>query len=100
MYLFRIAFPLVFLASLLAQPRFDILLKGGHLIDPKNNIDAVLDVGISAGKIALVATDISSAEASRSIDVAGLYVVPGLVDIHIHAHVFLAQGHFMTTTRV
>jgi dihydroorotase len=69
-----------------AQTRYDLLLKGGHVIDPANNLDAVSDVAIAGGKIARVAASIPAAEARQTIDVKGLYVTPGLVDIHIHAY--------------
>jgi dihydroorotase len=82
----------VFLASLLAQPKYDLLLKGGHLIDPRNDIDGLSDVAIIGSEIAAVAPGISTSQAKRTIDVSGLYVTPGLIDIHIHAHVFLAPG--------
>ncbi len=62
----------------------DILLKGGHVIDPKNNIDAPMDIGIADGKIARVAADIPAENAENLIDVTGLYVVPGLIDMHVH----------------
>lgn len=62
----------------------DILLKGGQLIDPKNNIDAKMDVGITNGKISQVATDISATRAKKVVDVRGLIVTPGLIDIHVH----------------
>ncbi|MPZ19949.1 MAG: amidohydrolase/deacetylase family metallohydrolase [Luteitalea sp.] len=68
------------------NPDFDLLIKGGHVIDPKNGIDAVMDVGIADGKITEVAADIDSSRAGRVADAGGLYVVPGLIDIH--AHVF------------
>jgi dihydroorotase len=64
--------------------QFDLLLKGGHVIDPKNNIDSNMDVAIAEGKIAQVATDITSTNAKKVIDVRGLYVTPGLVDMHVH----------------
>lgn len=66
-----------------AQP-YDLLLQGGHLIDPKNDIDAPRDVAISGGRIAAVAASIPSNQAKRVIDVAGLYVTPGFIDIHTH----------------
>jgi dihydroorotase len=66
------------------QPRYDLLLKGGHVIDPKNGVDAPMDVAIAGGKIARVAPDISSAEAGKTVDATGLYVTPGLIDIHTH----------------
>lgn len=61
-----------------------MLLKGGHVIDPRNNIDAVRDVAVRQGRIAAVAASIPATQARRAIDVSGLYVVPGLVDIHVH----------------
>ena len=65
---------------------YDILLKGGHLIDPKNNLDTSMDVGVTAGKIAAVASDLPAEQAKQVLDVAGLYITPGLVDIHTHMY--------------
>lgn len=73
-----------------AQPRYDLLLKGGHVIDPANNLDAVRDVAISGNKIVRVAAGIPPAEARKTIDMSGLYVTPGLIDLH--AHVFGYEG--------
>ncbi len=77
-------------ASVFAQKRYDLLIRGGHVIDPKNDIDRVLDVAVKDGKIARVASGIAAGEALRVIEAKGLYVVPGLVDIH--AHVFAGGG--------
>jgi dihydroorotase len=77
---------LILAATLTAQPAYDVLLKGGHVIDPKNKIDAVMDVAIREGKIARVAPAIPATEAKRSVDVKGLYVTPGLIDIHVHVY--------------
>ncbi len=66
--------------------RFDLLLRGGHVIDPKNGIDAVKDVAVAAGKIAAVDGAIPPAQAASVLDLSGLYVVPGLVDIHVHLY--------------
>ena len=63
----------------------DILLKGGHLIDPQNNLDGLADVAIKDGKIAAVAPHLPD-QASQTIDLTGLYVTPGLVDIHVHVY--------------
>lgn len=63
---------------------YDILLKGGHVIDPKNGISAKRDVAIFGGAIADVAPSLDAAKARRVVDVSGLYVVPGLVDLHTH----------------
>jgi dihydroorotase len=75
------------LASALgAQTNYDLLLKGGHVIDPKNKINAPLDVAIANGRIARVAANIPASEARRIVDVAGLTVTPGLIDIHVHVY--------------
>ena len=73
-------------AALSADAPYDLLLKGGHVVDPKNNINAVMDVAISDGKIARVAPKIDPIEARQTVDVAGFYVTPGLVDIHTHVY--------------
>jgi dihydroorotase len=65
---------------------YDIVLKGGHVIDPKNKIDAVMDVAIKDKKIALVAKIIDEKEGKRVINVKGLYVTPGILDIHVHVY--------------
>src|SRR5689334_1896734 len=69
-----------------AQKKYDLLLQGGHVVDPRNNISGVRDVAISGGKIAAVAAKIDPADAAKTIDVRGLFVTPGLVDIHTHVY--------------
>ena len=69
---------------------YDLLLKGGHVIDPKNTVDETRDVAISKGKIAAVDTAIPADQAAQVIDMTGLYVMPGLVDIH--THMFASSG--------
>jgi len=69
-----------------AQQKYDLLLKGGHVIDPKNKISAVRDVAIANGKVAAVAAKIDAAEALKVVDVSGYYVTPGLIDIHVHVY--------------
>jgi dihydroorotase len=69
-----------------AEPPYDLLLKGGHVLDAKNGIDAVMDVAVAGGKIARVAQNIPESEARRVARVAGLYVTPGLVDVHVHVY--------------
>jgi len=63
---------------------YSMVIKGGHVIDPKNNIDAVMDVAIKDGKIALVSKSIDAKQAAQVVDAKGLYVTPGLIDIHSH----------------
>jgi dihydroorotase len=69
-----------------AQVKYDLLLRGGHLIDPKNKINAVRDLAILDGKVAAVAERIDPAEAFKVADASGLYVTPGLIDIHVHVY--------------
>ena len=69
-----------------AQARHDLLLQGGHVIDPKNGISAIRDVAIRDGKIAAVAPHLDSEDAIKTVNAAGLYVTPGLVDMHVHAY--------------
>ena len=69
-----------------ALPAYDLLLQQGHVIDSKNHIDSVMDVAIKDGKIARVAQHIPSSEALKTIDAKGLYVTPGLIDIHVHVY--------------
>ncbi len=68
------------------NPQFDLLIRNGHVIDAKNGVDAVTDVAVTGTKIARVAAKIDPALARRVVDATGLYVVPGLIDMH--AHVF------------
>ena len=68
------------------QDSYDLLLTGGHVIDPANNVDDVRDVAIRNGRIARVAASIPAQSARRTVDMKGLYVVPGLVDIHSHVY--------------
>ena len=65
-------------------PHYDLLLKGGHVIDPANHIDEVRDVAVFQGKIAAVEKNIPSEQAGKVVDASKLYVTPGLIDIHYH----------------
>ncbi len=77
---------LVLLSLVLPAQDIDLLVKGGHVIDPKNKIDAVMDVAITNGKIAQVAADIPARSAKKVIDATGLLVTPGLIDMHVHVY--------------
>ncbi len=74
---------------------YDILLKGGHLIDAQNNIDGQMDVAIADGKIAEIAQSIHKGKAVRTIDVSGLYVTPGLIDMHTHVFMGNEAGAYI-----
>lgn len=65
---------------------YDLILKGGHVIDPANQVDAVMDVAIKDKKIAAVAKDIPPAGGRKTVPVNGHYVTPGLIDIHVHVY--------------
>src|SRR5664279_3832406 len=86
----RVGFACALLAGAIGlqaqQFTYDLLLKGGHVIDPKNNISKVMDVAVSRGKIARVAENIPPSQAKTVADVTGLYVTPGLIDIHVHVY--------------
>ena len=65
---------------------YDILLKGGHVIDPKNRTDRIMDVAVKDGKITRIAKSIDASEARRVINVSGMYVTPGIIDMHVHVY--------------
>jgi dihydroorotase len=82
-YFLLLALSGMFCQASMAQS-YDIVIKGGHVIDPKNDIDAVMDIAIDNGKIVLVAKNIDPKQGVQVVDATGMYVTPGLVDIHTH----------------
>lgn len=75
---------------------YSILIKGGTVIDPKNNINQVMDVGIFEGKVKKVAKDIDPKEARQVVDAKGMYVTPGLIDIHGHVFFGTEPNHYLS----
>jgi len=75
---------------------YSILIKGGTVIDPKNNINQVMDVGIFQGKIKKIAKDIDPKEARQVVDAKGMYVTPGLIDIHGHVFFGTQVNHYLS----
>src|SRR5688500_2755907 len=65
---------------------YDLLIKGGHVIDGRKRISAVRAVAMKAGRVAAVAANIPAARALKSGDASGLYGTPGLIDIHVHMY--------------
>jgi dihydroorotase len=65
---------------------YDLLLRGGRVIDPAQDLDGTMDLAIQAGKIATLRRDIAAGEARRVVDVTGKIVTPGLVDLHTHVY--------------
>jgi dihydroorotase len=68
------------------ENRFDLLLAGGHVIDPRHGIDALCDVGLRAGRVVAVAPNLPRAAAAQVRDLRGVLVVPGLIDLHTHIY--------------
>ena len=66
--------------------KYDLLLSGGFVIDPRNNVNQICDVAVKDGKIALVTPNIDRSSAAEQIDISGKLITPGLIDTH--AHVF------------
>ncbi len=78
------AVALIICLAAAGHAQYDLLLKGGHVLDPKNRINGPMDVAIAGGKIARIAAAIPASEAKKTIAVGGYYVTPGLLDIHAH----------------
>jgi dihydroorotase len=78
--------------SISAQAQqYDLVLRNGQVLDPKNNVDAKRDVAVRDDKIAAIEPTIPSSAAKQSVDISGLYLTPGLVDMHVH--VFTGLRH-------
>jgi dihydroorotase len=75
---------------------YNILIKGGHVIDPKNNINETMDVAILDGKISKVAKNINTQDARQIVDAKGMYVTPGLIDIHGHVFYGTQPDHYLS----
>src|ERR1043165_8139227 len=67
-----------------AAPKYDLIVKGGRVLDPSQKLDRLMDVAVRDGKIAAVQTNISAMEAAEVLDAKGRLVTPGLIDIHAH----------------
>ena len=89
-------FLLTFFGSAVFAQAYDVVIKGGHVIDPKNNIDAIMDVAISGGKIMKLANNIDSKNAAQVVDAKGLYVTPGLIDLHAHVFFGTEPDHYLS----
>ncbi|MHB1006638.1 MAG: amidohydrolase family protein [Chloroflexota bacterium] len=64
--------------------KYDLILKGGEVVDPAQGLRGRYDVGIADGLVAALAVDIPASEGSQIVDASGKLVVPGLIDIHAH----------------
>lgn len=75
---------------------YTVLIKGGTVIDPKNNLNEVMDVGIFEGKIKKIAKNIDPSESRQVVDAKGMFVTPGLIDIHGHVFAGTQQDHYLS----
>ncbi len=71
---------------------YDLLIRNGHVIDPAASLDARRDVAVNGGRVAAILEPGAEARAIRTVDASGRYVVPGLIDFHVH--VFPGVSHF------
>lgn len=76
--------------------KYGIVIKEGHVIDPKNNINGVMDVAINEGKIVLVAKNIDGKQATQVVNAKGMYVIPGIIDIHSHNFYGTEEDHYLS----
>jgi dihydroorotase len=65
---------------------YDLVLRGGRIVDPSQALDMVGDVGFRAGRVAAVAASLAASDGTLVRDVKGLIVVPGLIDLHTHVY--------------
>lgn len=87
---------LMLISSLVSAQTYDLLIKGGRLIDPKNNVDGLMDVAITDGKVAKVAASIPAKDAKKVIPAQGLVVTPGLIDMHGHVFHGTQPNHYLS----
>jgi dihydroorotase len=76
----------LFTSPLFAQQKYDLVIKNATVIDPKNSVHALRDVAVLNHKIAAVEKTIPATDAAKAIDAKGMYLTPGLVDIHTHVY--------------
>jgi len=65
---------------------YDILIRGGHVLDPLHNVDGSLDVAIEGGHVVRTGAELDVMAARQVLDASGMLVVPGLIDMHVHVH--------------
>src|SRR5712692_6451679 len=68
------------------EPGFDLVLRGGRVLDPARGVDAVMDIAISGGRIAAVEPSLPQRAARRTVRVEGRLVIPGMIDTHAHVY--------------
>ncbi len=84
-------------ATRLWAARYDLVIRGGRVIDPAARLDGVADVAVSQGRIAAVGRDLPEEDAAEVLDARGKIVTPGLVDIHVHTDAAMPPAHCLST---
>src|SRR5688572_135116 len=80
----------------LSAQSYTIVIKDGHVIDAKNNIDGVMDVAINDGKVVMVGKNIDAKQAIQVVNARGMYVIPGIIDIHSHNFFGTEENHYLS----
>ncbi|MES3016600.1 MAG: amidohydrolase/deacetylase family metallohydrolase [Bacteroidota bacterium] len=95
---FVLTFACISLAASAQQtaPLYRIIIKGGHVIDAKNNIDEVMDIAVQDGKIARVAKNLDTTLAAQIVNARGMIVTPGLIDMHTHVFYGSEPDHYLS----
>lgn len=89
---------LMLAGSALHAQQYSLLIKNGHVIDPRNHIDAVMDIALRDDTIAKVASHIDATKATMVIDAKGLYVTPGLIDLHTHNFIGTTPNRYLNNS--
>jgi len=98
--LFKVLWTVAFMTAchLVGAQEYDLLIKNGHLIDAKNELDQAMDVAVLDGKVAEVSANIPVEKAKKVIDATGLYVAPGLIDMHVHVFHGTRQDEYISNS--
>ena len=81
------------IAGFVHAQTYNIVIKGGQVIDPKNSINEIVDIAIKDGRIVLVAKNIDAKQARQVVNASGFYVTPGLIDMHVHVFAGVEPDH-------
>ncbi len=75
---------------------YTIVIKGGHVIDPKNSIDGMMDIAVNDGRIVKIDKSIDPKQGRQVVNAQGMYVTPGLIDMHQHVFAGTAPDHYLS----
>ena len=86
----------IFFFTTIRAQEYSIVIKGGHVIDPKNKIDEVMDIAVSNGRIAKVDKNIDPKLGRQVVSAGGMYVTPGIIDMHAHVFAGTRPDHYLS----